>query len=315
MTDTPSPAPRDPVRDAPGRDADVSHSAPSGQHAGSGQPVPAPNTGPARHEMPGDAGYPQFSGPGAPQYGEPVEPPPAVGQPQPTYGPEGTGPAHGDSDDYPVYGYQHSVPTGLDVGQALGYGVEKFRANPAPWLGITAMGVVIYLVFYLLVQTFEPRTPLPVMVIFLIVLTGIWLLQGAMVRGALYETDGNRPVFGSYFQYVNAGNVLLTALLAFIATSIGFALCVLPGLLVGWLCMFSLHYVVDQDLGPFDAIKSSATLVLRNAGQTALLALAVMVLALVGTLLCGLGLLLAGPVSVIAVTAAYRGLTGGTLAS
>ena len=39
------------------------------------------------------------------------------------------------------------------------------------------------------------------------------LLQAAMVRGALYETDGYPPAFASFFRFVNAGNVLLTALL------------------------------------------------------------------------------------------------------
>ncbi|WP_239476447.1 hypothetical protein [Nocardia arizonensis] len=214
-----------------------------------------------------------------------------------------------------MYGYQTAGPTGLDVGNAISYGLDKFRLNPAPWLGITALGVVIYLAFIVLVQVVDPTSLLPVAVIFLLVLTGLWLLQAAMVRGALYETDGNKPDFGSFFRYLNAGNVLLTALLVYLGTWIGLAFCVLPGLIVGYLCMFALHFVIDQDQGPFAAIKSSATLVLRNPGQTALLALAVVVMTFLGMLLCGLGLLIAGPVAVVAVTYAYRGLTGGMVAA
>ncbi|WP_216914642.1 hypothetical protein [Nocardia noduli] len=324
MTDTPSHAPRDPAREAPPQGGGGQYAAGQGQHEAA-QPHPAePGTPHARHEMAGGAGYPQFDGPGAAQYGnEPVEPPPPIAySPQPTYGPQGTGPGTLPPDDSGVdsshqhtYGYQTvGQPVDLDVGNAISYGLEKFRANPAPWLGITAMGIVIYLVFWLLVRIFAPNSFLPVVLLFLTVMAAVWLLQAAMVRGALYETDGNKPAFGSYFRFVNAGNVLLTAMLAFIGTWIGLAFCVIPGLIVGYLCMFALHFVVDQDQGPFSAIKSSAVLVVSNLGQTLLLALAVAVITLVGTLLCGLGLLVAGPVSVIAVTFAYRGLTGGVVA-
>jgi uncharacterized membrane protein len=150
------------------------------------------------------------------------------------------------------------------------------------------------------------------MLIFLVVMVGIWLLQAALVRGALYETDGNKPVFGSYFHFVDAGNVLLTALLAFVLTAIGWALFVVPGFIAGFLCMFALHYVIDQDQGPFAAIKSSATLVVTNLAQVLLLALAVVVITFGGALLCGLGLLIAAPLTTVAVTYAYRTLTGGT---
>ncbi|MBH0774930.1 DUF2189 domain-containing protein [Nocardia bovistercoris] len=330
MTDTPSPVPRDPARDTPPRGEGAQPTGPGGQYPGTGQhpsgghhqssgqaaPPPARGAGHPRHEMPGGAGYPQFEGPGAAQYGtEPVEPPPAMtGSAQPSYGPTGTGPGASGSGDQPVYGYQVAGPTGLNVSGAIGYGLEKFRSNPAPWLGVTALGLVIYLVFIFLVQFLEPSSLLPVVVIFLFVLAALWVLQAAMVRGALYETDGDRPSFGSYFRYLNAGNVLLTALLVYLGVWIGLALCILPGLVVGYLCMFALHFVIDQDQGPFSAIRSSATAVLRNPGQTLLLALTVVVITLLGALLCGLGLLVAGPIAVIAVTYGYRTLAGGPVA-
>ncbi len=215
----------------------------------------------------------------------------------------------------PTYGYQSApgTPTTLDVGNALSYGWEKFRANSGPWLAVTALGVIIYLAFVLIVQVVQPNSVFSLLLIFLMVMAAIWLLQAAMIRGALYETDGNKTTFASYFHFVNAGNVLLTALLAFALIWIGAALCIVPGLIAGFLCMFSLHFVVDQEQGPFDAIKSSATLVITNIGQVLLLAVALLVITFVATLLCGFGLLVAGPVCTIAVTYAYRALTGGTV--
>ncbi|MFR9750221.1 hypothetical protein ACL02S_04190 [Nocardia sp. 004] len=237
---------------------------------------------------------------------------PHAGHSSPDPGP-GSAPRDTVAPQQPAYGYQQAAPgpTTLDVGRALSYGWTKFWANPGPWIAVTAVGMVIYLAFLLVVQLTDPATTLAVLFIFLAVMAAVWLLQAAMVRGALYETDGTPPPFGAYFRAVNAGNVLLTALLAATASFLGLALFILPGLIVGWLCMFSLHFVIDQNQGPLEALKSSCALVLANAGQVFLLALAVAVLTFLGALLCGLGLLIAGPVTVIAVTYAYRVLTGG----
>ncbi|WP_330229773.1 hypothetical protein OHA40_27670 [Nocardia sp. NBC_00508] len=320
MTETPPPAPKSAGGAA--YPDDQRFTAQPGQHESPDPHAPGPGTGQARHEMAGPAGYPQFEGPGAAQYGsEPLEPPPSVGAPHPSYGQPGTGPGWTPSGDaapqQPVYGYQQAPagPGTLDVGQALSYGWAKFRANPGPWVGVTAVGLVIYLAFLLVVQLTDPTTMLPLLLIFLAIMAAVWVLQSAMVRGALYETDGTPPPFGAYFRFLNAGNVLLTALLAFLLTFLGSAICLIPGLIAGWLCMFSLHFVVDQDQGPFEALKSSFSLVVANAWQVLLLALAVLVVTFLGLLLCGLGLLIAGPVAAVAVTYAYRMLTGGAVAA
>ncbi|MFE3443254.1 hypothetical protein ACFXNW_09490 [Nocardia sp. NPDC059180] len=310
MTDTPSAAPQ-PSGDKPAPGGGT------GQGPGGEASAPYPS-GHGRHEMPGAAGYPQFEGPGAAQYGnEAVEQAPPLGQaqPHPTYGPPGTGP----DPQAATYGYQSQdgtgVPSPLDVGHALSYGWEKFRRNPGPWLAVSALGLVIYLLFVAVVQLLAPRSALTVVFIFLAVMVGLWLLQAAMVRGALYETNGYPATFGSYFHLGNAGNVLLTAVLAFLATCLASALCLLPGVAVGMGCMFSLHFVVDQNQGPIEAITSSVKLVIANIWPVLLLMLTVMVVALLGLLACGFGLLVAGPVATIAVTYAYRTMTGGQVSA
>lgn len=237
----------------------------------------------------------------------PQDTPPIAGQPG--YGPPGTGPAVSEP---PVYGYQ-AANFGLDVGHAISYGLDKFRSNLMSWLAITAVGIIIYLTFVLVVQTFDPTSLSALVLLFLVVMVGLWLLQAMMVRGALLETDGPRPDFGDFMRNLNAGNVLLTALLAFLGTWLGLALCVVPGLVVGVLCMFALHFVIDQDMGPIDAIRSSAMLVAANPWKVFLLALSVLVITTVGALACGIGLLLAGPVCAIAVTYSYRVLVHGVV--
>ncbi|MBF6332104.1 hypothetical protein [Nocardia transvalensis] len=418
MSDSPQSAPGD----TPAEGGDERSTAGSGQHQNPAQPdAPggARGGGHGRHQMPGPAGYPQFEGPGAPQYGsEPVEPPPpmpaAVPPPPPVTGapppppvsgasaPPSGSPGHGSPQGYPggaptgapggtpPGGYsppgegspgaypppgqaspgaypppgepQHGAypppgeaqyggpypppgdappgampppgwapppgapgyagqpygapaqPQGLGIGRALGYGWDHFRANPIPWIAITLVGFVAYLAVTLVVRVGEVNSLLPVLLIFLAVTVVVWLLQAAMIRGALYETDGTPPDFQGFFGFVNAGNVLLTALIVFAAACVAALCLVFPAIIVGYLCMFSLHFVIDQDQDPFTAVKSSVQLVVANWVPTLLLALAVLVMTVAGALLCGLGLLIAGPVSAIAVTYAYRFLTGRTIA-
>ncbi|MEU6558418.1 hypothetical protein [Nocardia nova] len=217
-------------------------------------------------------------------------------------------------DGAPGYDAAAYAPPGLEVGRALGFAWDHFRANFIPWIAITLLGFVAYLVVTVVVNVTHVNSLLPLLLIALIAALAVWLLQAAMIRGALYETDGTPPDFQSFFTFVNAANVVITALLVFVAACVGAALCVLPAIVIGYLCMFSLHFVIDQDLDPFTAIKSSVQLVVSNFVPTLLLALAVVAMTLVGTLLCGIGLLIAGPLAAIAVTYSYRVLTGGLIA-
>ncbi|WP_327145634.1 hypothetical protein [Nocardia sp. NBC_01327] len=401
MTGTPPSAPNAPSGDNPGEEGGGQYTARPGAHQNP-EPPPhsgAPEQGPGhgRHELPGLAGYPQFSGPGAAQYGsEAVEPPPPLppqsgapgsqsgyapsggipqqggytpqpggyapqqgspqqgayapgqgGPQQGGYAPQG-GPQQGgyapqqggyapqqgaQQGDYgqPPSGYGQApgaVPPGgqqpsepqssnyehppisLNVGRAISYGWDRFRANPVPWIGMVLVGLIAWLVVTLLVNIVDVQSLTGVLLLFIVAALVMWLLQAAMIRGALYETDGTPPDFSGFFGFVNAGSVLITALIVFVACLIASMLCVFPVVIVGVLCMFALHFVIDQEMDPLTAIKSSAQLVISNALQVILLALAVLVITFVGALLCGLGLLVAGPVTAIAITYAYRTLTG-----
>ncbi|WP_280335112.1 hypothetical protein [Nocardia wallacei] len=293
-------------------------------------PVPPPLSSAPQPPSPG----------GQPAYGAAVPPPPtapqgdyAPGSPQgdyapgsrqgPTYGPPGSAPPQGDWDTSAQYGapapgypqqpgvVPAAAPPALSVPDALGYGWKRFRANLIPWIALTLVGFVAYLAVTVVINVGNVNSLLSLLLIFLVVSVVVWLLQAAMIRGALYETDGTPPDFQAFFGFVNAGNVLLTALLVFVAAWVGAILCVFPALIIGFLCMFALHFVIDRDMGPVAAIKSSVQLVVTNVGTTLLLAVTVALLTFVSTLLCGLPLLVVGPVTAIALTYAYRVLVGG----
>ena len=71
---------------------------------------------------------------------------------------------------------------------------------------------------------------------------------------------------------------------------------------------YFLFFIIDRNLGAVDSIKASWKFVGDNLGPLILIYLLGMLIAFVGALLCGLGLLVAVPVIVLAQAFAYRTL-------
>jgi uncharacterized membrane protein len=259
---------------------------------------------------------PVQSAAGTPVYG-PATGAPAYGQASPEYG---------QPDDY-AYDSQAYVRQ-LDVGRALGYGWRKFQGNLAPWLGVSGVVLGIWVLYMIAVTIIDNSSTAQVLITIFLFVAAVWMLQACMIRGALYELDGARPDFASFFRFMNPGAVLLTAILVFLAATVGFLLAVIPCIVVLLACIFVLQFAIDQHLDPIASVVASARLASSSVLQVVLLALAVGAMTLIWPLLAAaaisiagplgmifaLGLAFTGPISLIATTYAYRVLIQGTVA-
>ncbi|TCJ90208.1 hypothetical protein [Nocardia alba] len=220
-------------------------------------------------------------------------------------------------------GYPPAGPT-LSVGDAIGYGWTKFKDNALVWIGMVIVAFLIQAVISFLFGLGNTDTDYDGGVSFGF---GVWriigtivssvigyLISAAFVRGSLHETDGNKPKFGSFFQFTNVAAVIVAGLLVGLATGIGLVLCIVPGLVVAFFTWWTMQFVIDRDQDGVTAIKSSFAAISSNAGTLLLLALALFGINIVGALLCGLGLLVTIPLTIIASTYAYRVVTGGPVA-
>lgn len=218
-------------------------------------------------------------------------------------------------------GYPPAGPK-LGVGDAIGYGWDKFKNNAVVWIAIVLIAFVIQVAINFLFglgNTTDTDYDGGISIGF-----GIWqfigtvvsavigyLISAAFVRGALHETDGRKPGFGDFFQFTNVGAVILAGILVGLATGIGFVLCILPGLVIAFFTWWTMQFVIDRNQDAVTAIKSSFSAISSNAGPLLLLTLALFGINIVGALLCGLGLLVTVPLTIIASTYAYRVVTGG----
>ena len=140
------------------------------------------------------------------------------------------------------------------------------------------------------------------------------VVQAAIIRGALDLTYGRPLSLGSMFSGLNLVQVGIASVVLAILTVVGLVLCILPGLVVLFFTAYTLYFVVDKEMPALEAIKASANLVNRNVGTLLGFFLASVLAYILGAILCGVGLLVAIPVVLIAQAYTYRTLQGETVA-
>ncbi|HYG93989.1 MAG TPA: hypothetical protein VD859_10425 [Nocardioides sp.] len=256
-------------------------------------------------------------------------------QPPPPPPPGGTGgppppPAGG-------YGAQPPVSGGgqWDLGATVSYGWNKFQQNMAQIIiaalavvvGIIAIAVVGFIIVGAITSSGECEfdqfgnlecddgTPFIVsMILFLLVYFLIFLfgqIVGAgLIRGALAITEGRPFQASEVFKFDKIGPVVVTSLIVGAATFVGLILCYLPGLVIMFATSYSLYFVIDKGLAPMDAIKASVNLVKENLSSTLIWYIVGGLIASVGAIVCGIGLLVTLPIMLIGTAYTYKTLTG-----
>ena len=267
-----------------------------------------PPTGPQYGSDPNEPRYPQNPPAGSPPPGN--YPPPGSYPPPPGNYPPPPGNYPPPPGNYGAAGYGGGVPPTLSVGDAISFGWNKFKDNAGVWIGIILIAAVIQIVLSFIFRSnstdFSALYSIWSIIGTIVSAVVGYLINAALIRGALHEVDDNKPAFGSFFQFANVAAVIIASVLVGIATAVGLILLVIPGLVVVFLTWWTLQFVVDRNEDAITAIKSSFRAISSNAGQLFVLALALVGINIVGAILCGLGLLVSIPVTVIASTYAYR---------
>jgi uncharacterized membrane protein len=297
------------------------------------------------HEPPGSDGH--SDDPGAGSGDVPAPPPSGETPPPPPPPPSGDSPYGATAGDYgdggygapppPAPPYGQPQPAGYSPTDAIGYGWKKFTSSPRTllipmivvWVVLVIAAILLDLLVYstLLKSHDCTRTILGSRVdtqcgpSFVTQLLGTALISAILIvvfnlaaaglyKGATHVTDGKPFSMGQMFDGWDKTQVALAAVIIAVATAIGSFLCYIPGIIVGFLTMFTMLFVVDKQMPAVDAIKASIKLVTDNLGNAILFYLLAAVCILVGACLCGVGLLVAAPVVLIALAYTFRRLQG-----
>ncbi len=251
--------------------------------------------------------------------------------PPPPGGAGGSGPGDSRSEPY-------------SIGNAFNYGWTKFQANIGPIilaaLAIFVLVAVIQFIGALISGglagagssdlTYDPNTgewsggadgaffgaSLFVSLLFgLISMVVSLIIQVGIIRASLSITYGREVTVSQVFSTDNIVQVIIAALIIGVAATVGFVLCIIPGIIVVFFTAYSFYFIVDKDMPALEGIKSSISFVNKNLGTLIGFFLASLLAYFVGALLCLVGLLAAIPVVLIAQAYTYRKLQGEEVAA
>ncbi|GAA1715920.1 hypothetical protein [Dietzia cercidiphylli] len=216
---------------------------------------------------------------------------------------------HGYGDPYPQSGHGGGpVMTGrVSATDAIGAGWQMFKNNPLPWVLVT---LAMFLANGIASSISNSQSMSVAFLGSILTIAVSFLFQAFVIRGALLEVDGHKPEIGDFFKLHNFGAFAIAAILVGIATTIGFVLLIIPGLVVAFFLYWTLHFVVDRNMTAIDAMKSSVNAIKSDAGNLFALAVLNILVVVAGFLALFVGLLIAIPVATLASVFAYRTITG-----
>ncbi|MEO9326802.1 hypothetical protein [Gordonia aurantiaca] len=289
-----------------------------------------PSTPPQYGEQPPQYGqqppqYGQQPGYGQPQYGQAPPPPPPGG---PQYG----APQYGA----PQYGAPTGVPGKVDVGEAFSWAFNKFKNNVGamilPGLAVFLLAAVVLVLGIWGAAIFGTTTTYStpygsyeettlnggglflMILLYIVLIIGILYIQASITSGAVRVANGEAVSAASFLTPIRFGAVVGTAILVGIITSIGSALCVIPGIIAAFFLMFAVVATIDKGLSPIDAMKASFELTKSKVGDSIITLLVTYAITLVGALVCYVGLIVAAPVAQLFLVHCWRRLNGAPIA-
>lgn len=196
-------------------------------------------------------------------------------------------------------------------GDALRFGWLTTRAHLAPLLVLGATGLVLAMFSQALGRSGASGALLG-----LLVQVAQVALVLVMTRVSMKLYDGEpvdlanpSPLFEGFWRY------LLVTFLFGLVTAIGFALLIVPGVLLGLAFGFAPFFAIDGQRDPVEAFRASSRLTRGFRGQLFLLALLLMGVNFLGVLALGVGVIITVPMSMLAVVYAFRHLQGRTEAA
>ncbi len=183
----------------------------------------------------------------------------------------------------------------VSAGSVLGASWEIFRSQLG---GYFLLGLV-----FMLVNGFAGGTGVG------IVLVGP--LMAGLYFGVQRGLNTGSPDIGDLFK---GFNVFVPALVAYLLISVfagvGFVLCFFPGVIVLMMYKMAYLFIVDRKMDFWQAMEASRKVYFANFGSLTLLYILEGLLLFVGFLLCGVGIYLTFPLTVIMTVVAYQRMVG-----
>ena len=137
------------------------------------------------------------------------------------------------------------------------------------------------------------------------------VLHAGLMLMFIRRIRGERVELGDLFAGFNfAVPLIIAGLLMSALTLVGFVLCILPGVYLAVGYVFALPLIIDKKLDFWPAMEVSRQVVHKHWWAMFLFAIVLVLIICAGVLLCGVGLIIAAPVTFAALSYVYEDLFG-----
>jgi uncharacterized membrane protein len=137
------------------------------------------------------------------------------------------------------------------------------------------------------------------------------VLSAGVYGAAIKHVRGGKVEIGDLFTgFSNLGNVLAGGVLMTLATMVGMVFCIVPGIIVAGLLMFTYFLIMDRKVGGVDALKMSMDTLKPQLGMAAVFVLVTILIMAAGAIACGVGLLVTIPIGILSLALTYRNVMG-----
>lgn len=191
----------------------------------------------------------------------------------------------------------------LSVHDCLAFGWRTFKSRPWFFVGT----FLLYAVAQIALSIVQKAMP-GILSFLLSLIVSTLLYIGLITIYLKAHADPMSPRFSDFWRPAPFWNYLGASILLGIIVVVGLILVVVPGIIAALAFALTGYLVVDKGMNPIAALKESAKLTKGNRWKLFLLGLAVLGLSLLGMIPLFLGLLVVGPVSMLAGIHAYRAL-------
>jgi hypothetical protein len=187
--------------------------------------------------------------------------------------------------------------TVVDIGSAVSRGWALVRDNMGVLIGATALAWLITVGLAFL--------PVAGWVVGIVLVGGLDYLFIRRIRGETVQAGDVFAGFNLAFLHLT-----MAGLVKWLLTSLGFVLCILPGIYLGVAYVFALPLVIDKKMEFWPAMELSRLVVHRHWWSTFGLVIVLALIVLAGLAACLVGALVTVPVATASLMYVYEDLFG-----
>ncbi len=201
----------------------------------------------------------------------------------------------------------------LDIGECIRFGWTTFKTRPWYFIGVFLLLLIVQSVFrFPTLGKQHDVSAVPIYFLLFVVSFIVSVVVDMVLRSFSLQVH-DRPESASIASAWTPEVVLRyfgATILVALSVVVGLFLLIIPGIIFALALMFTLYIVIEKKVGPIEAMKESMRITKGHRMQLLGLALALIILNIVGVILVLVGLLVTIPVTMFALAHAYRIISG-----